>query len=1153
MYKQNKFRVWLRPILKVGCAFSYSLCTCVAAQNSTDLNLSQSPLQAQGVTKPNLMIVLDSSGSMAWSVDSDSYPSSGESSRLDVVKTAANNLLDTIPDESMRVGYATFDGDSGAKIRDNIGLLTTAQRQGIQNSISNTSSGDSTPLAEVMMDIGRYFTYGYGSNERLTLHPGDSYDQTEDSTQSVANIFTRQPAFARDLSAPSSPVVENYCQSNFMIMLTDGEPTLDRSISNHLKDYAVACTEANCSDKEVRVRIGNNYWDSSLYLPDVAAALHDMDLRPDLSESVTEPTKNNVTSYFIGFASSNLSNNSLLTDAARYGGGQYLYAENAASLSSAFNQAIGAISNQVGNQSSVSFNSTKLDAGSVVYFAQFDTGDNSGSLYAYELDPETGRLKDNGEQWEASKKLALKSSGSRQIITSRNGSGVPFQVSDLQMVPQQYEVTVNLTGGSSNQDVTLTVGSDSSTTTTRKYKSGSVTVTTSDTASPIVVSCSGCDSANYVIVNSVGIDGSSDPTRAYLGYSGTSRSYSSISDQGLTELTAQRLDLRTNTSTDSADDLWEDRLGYLRGSTTNDGTGNFRRRGTFTSGDAANRSKLLGDIVHSTPTYVGAPEQNWPDSFSPADDSYAQFAIDYSHRNPMVYLGANDGMLHGFNAETGEEVFSYVPSLIANTDRYQGLHAYTSEDYRHRYYVDLTPAVSDVYINDDWHTVLIGGLRGGGKGYFALDVTNNRGTYDADGNLILGADKLAAAESHASEIVMWEFDGGNDTDRNNLGYSFAVPQIARLNNGRWAAIFGNGYNSENGTAGLFLVYIDAGADGWQAGDWKFIPTGVGALDSGRKNGLSTPRLIDLNDDRIVDRVYAGDLMGNMWAFDLCDKQDDGSCSASDANWGVAHSAAGEAAPLFSVGNGESQHAITVQPLVARNIEVPTGTSPNVLVMFGTGQYLNTNDLEAEGSEPGAFYTVWDKGVANLGQSNLVARNLVSADGGPRSVSDDSDDAIDWDTYYGWYMPLSDASGDYAAERVISGAALRSNTLLFNTVIPNQQPCASSGTGWLMSLDFRTGLPEVGLDRPVVDFNNDGSIDGDDAGYVGKRFVRSCDPGSDCSEDSPAGGDMGTPGESGYIGTTRCTPGSAGGLDCEVFNPKKGEREGRLSWEEFSPE
>ncbi|WP_231759548.1 pilus assembly protein [Microbulbifer elongatus] len=548
------------------------------------------------------------------------------------------------------------------------------------------------------------------------------------------------------------------------------------------------------------------------------------------------------------------------------------------------------------------------------------------------------------------------------------------------------------------------------------------------------------------------------------------------------------LDLRINTSSGVAieDGLAADRVDYLRGDRSNEGkaTDEFRERGS-----------RLGDIVNSTPVYVGESTASWENRDFPEASSYAAFKTASANRTPMVYVGANDGFLHGFNASTsgsnaGKEVIGYMPSVLASTEEELGLHALTSQTYLHKFYVDGTPTVGDAYIGGAWKTVLVGGLGGGGKGYFALDVTN--------------------PSAFGTSTVMWEF---TDSSNQNLGYTYSRPQIGRMSNGKWAAIFGNGYNSHTGDAGVFIVYLDGSGH-------EYLSTSTGSENN--KNGMSTPAIVDSDLNGTIDRIYAGDLRGNMWAFDV----------ETTGAWSVENSA-GTATPLFSIPG----QPITGAPLVARNTANESGASPNVIVTFGTGQYLT--DTDTADTAAGGFYAVSDNGTYGLTTSNLEPRTIgtkliTQATGGVQSHRTLSGNELDWDNKSGWYIPLLSGTTPDGGERVVTRPDLLRNVLFFNTLIPTGQVCAAGGYGWLMSVDIRTGLAPT--DFAVYDANGDGTIDSSDMGVVAEME------------------DEGIPNKPGFVGGKRqYTSTSAGTINDRDINVGGGEREGRLSWEEMTPD
>lgn len=504
------------------------------------------------------------------------------------------------------------------------------------------------------------------------------------------------------------------------------------------------------------------------------------------------------------------------------------------------------------------------------------------------------------------------------------------------------------------------------------------------------------------------------------------------------------------------DNLGPDRLEYIRGDRSAEGSV-FRKRST-----------PLGDVVNSSPVYVGEPASGWPDRdpFGVASTGrYSTFKQNNASRTPIVYAGANDGMLHGFHAGTGEELVSYIPSFVYSSAGDAGLSYLSDPGYDHRFYVDLSPAVSDVYIGDaagsnaDWRTVLIGGMRSGGRGLFALNVTDPSG--------------FDGTSTAAQELVMWEFS------HPDLGFITEPPLVSLVkwgnNDYRWSALVPNGYNNDNGKTGLFVLDIQGGQNGWTEGnDYEFIE--LEALGS----GLSPLRAVDYVDesgalvrDGLVDRVYAGDLNGKMWAVDL---------TGGSNSWGSVYSSGGTAAPLFiaqdSAGNSQP---ITAAPVMGRNIYNTNGSQPNLFVFFGTGRYLT--DTDPTNTAVQSFYGVWDEG-ATVSRSQLAPRSITESESSGTEVRTVDGDSVDWtDTSStarkGWVVDFNIEEG----ERVIESPLVRGEYVLFNTVTPSQSPCQSGGTSWTMALRFDGTTPE----QPVFDVNNDGKIDSNDGIVGGVRY------------------------------------------------------------------
>lgn len=584
--------------------------------------------------------------------------------------------------------------------------------------------------------------------------------------------------------------------------------------------------------------------------------------------------------------------------------------------------------------------------------------------------------------------------------------------------------------------------------------------------------------------------------------------------------TAEKDDLRTNPAGGvDSDTVAQTRLDFLRGDRSNEGAGNLRIR-----------AGRLGDIVQSNPIYVGSPQMGYSDTAPFPTGAvgssvlYSTFKSTEASRQGVIYVGANDGMLHGFNADTGEEVLAYIPSNLFSSSTTRGLHYLTDPNYFHRYYVDLSPTVSDVYVkttaagSPHWATVLVGGERAGGRGLFALDVTDpsafSENTTDAD------------------NTVMWEFTNADDAD---LGYTFSQPTLAMTNvvdasgNHRWAAIFGNGYNDTgSGEAQLFILFLDGGLDGnWTStGDYLKITTGVGT--TANPNGLATPTLVDTDNNGTVDRVYAGDLQGNMWAFDLSD-------TASTGNWGVAYQQGSTPKPLFIAKDASNNpQPITSKPAVVAHPTVANSSSPsnapNMMVYFGTGQYLVTSDKTDTSSQ--TFYGVWDDGDKNLTRSDLVQQTMVS--GYPSNVRVTTQNTVDYTASdKGWYLDLPDTG-----ERVVTNPKVRGNMVFFNTLIPSSQPCSYGGSGWTMLVKQVDGSPP---DDPAIDINGDLVVDDSDQAT-----------NSNGTKGSPSGMqfNQGIPAEINFLGDHAYTPGSSGNIRHDVISLPDEGNTGRLSWREI---
>jgi hypothetical protein len=490
------------------------------------------------------------------------------------------------------------------------------------------------------------------------------------------------------------------------------------------------------------------------------------------------------------------------------------------------------------------------------------------------------------------------------------------------------------------------------------------------------------------------------------------------------------------------------------------------------------RTRKLGDIVHSAPLLVGN----------------------------TIYAGGNDGMLHAFNSLTGAERFAYVPDLVMD-QFYDGADpdkSFFKPGYDHRFFVDLTP-VARRHVDlegdgtSDTYTLLVGGLGKGGKGYYCLDITN------ADNK-----DTTSAINSIA-DMVMWEYPSPATPD-DDMGYSYSMPTIVRTNapssedplKSKWVVLFGNGYESPNGNAVLHILNTDGTL-------LKKIDTGAAGV-----NGLSSPSVVDVDYDLKADYVYAGDLKGNLWKFDIRDED--------PANWDVAYkTSSGDPAPLFQVPG----KPITSKPDVMYHCRAgdtqPGLTCPGYdqiygyMVFFGTGQYLSEADRSNQDSQ--YVFGIWDFGddadnseylgtfdeygptqLSNMDPAIQLLEQTEIYDGYHEghylrilsnnepdwaiacdsTTGQSADPDPDASAHAGWYFKLP-----IVGERIIKDVLIRDNKLIYITFTPDASPCSGGGNSIIHEVDACTGGR---LSFAQFDITGDRAVTSDDLIETGLEDV-----------------------------------------------------------------
>jgi type IV pilus assembly protein PilY1 len=592
------------------------------------------------------------------------------------------------------------------------------------------------------------------------------------------------------------------------------------------------------------------------------------------------------------------------------------------------------------------------------------------------------------------------------------------------------------------------------------------------------------------------------------------------------------------------------RLEYLRGDRSNEintsGVGLYRAR-----------VSVLGDVVDSSPTWVGYPDSPyanvWTDRLYPSNAppengtaTYSQFAATEGTRLNVVYVGSNDGFVHGFEAGSydanhnfvndsatpndGKEVLAYMPGAVLQTIHNSSNPAldFSNAQYAHNFFVDATPDEDDLFYEGAWHTWLVGGLGAGGSAIYALDVTN----------------PSSFSEGNASNVVVGEWTPSNITCSvppspsascgQNLGNTYGQPVIRRLHNGMWGVIFGNGYGSATGDAGIFIMTIDPTSG---AKTFYYLSTG----QSGKNDGIAYPSPADLDGDNVIDYVYAGDLNGNIWRFNLT--------SSNPANWHAS------SAPIFTDPSG---NPITTKVVVGATL-VSQG-SPRVVVDFGTGRKVPLTPTAPATYATGTqtIYGIWDwnmsgwnamssdkyasltTGPTSIGLSNLQQQTLSAAS--QMGVFDDTSNTVCWgdgstctsNPKYGWYLQLPGAQ-----EQVIFNPLLYQGTLFINTIIPPDSSPLNCNpqveTGYTYAVSGTTG----GVVPHLFPDYSDANAAGQNTDPSGSPFVVLAGGGAYVLTQSTAAVNNETVGS----GPFTCPP----GMVCEAHITYHGVTGQRLTW------
>lgn len=776
--------------------------------------------------------------------------------RIQVAREVLTYIINNT--SGVRFGLMQFDTTT----TDHGGMLLAecgSSKETLLNAVGNLRAVTWTPLSETMVEAWDYFS---GSNK--SYYRGSKYN---------------------------SPI-EYYCQKNFIILVTDGEPTRDWTFP----DWVLPAIAGHYDPTPQSGNSGYPY-----YLDGVAWYLNNTDARKNLAGL------QNVSTYTIGFNS----DHPLLKRTAEKGGGLYFTADNKEELFKAIEKVLIDVSERCYSFTSPSVPAVRTVHGNYVYITSFEPNDTpfwKGYLKAYQLEPdgtlkvdESGNPSPESLEWDAGEKLVdpelwkYNSSALRNIKTYINGTMKAFTIDNI-----------------SNNDLKVT------------------------------------------------------------------------------------------------DDIFREKLiAHIRGRDAFD----IDKDGVTDE----ERAWKLGDIFHSNPIIVGSPSRFFKDEgYSGPGGFYEK----NKKRTKIIIVGANDGMLHAFNAGnwdeskadhdegTGIEEWAFIPpSVIKNLQWMVSTHTY---------YVDSSPKVADVWfddnndgvkIADEWRTVLICGLRKGGKHYFALDITDTR-----------------------NPKFLWEFPSTDEIlNELKLGESWSEPAIGKVKlegKEKWVAFIGGGFDSKedrkNGESqategkGLFIIDIKTGS----------LITKISGLEGMNYSFPSPPTAVDINLDGYIDRVYIGDMAGQMWVFDVS--------SENKNEWTGKRLFVAPATPA-------EKHPIYYQPAVAFDQnKIPW-------VYFGTGDRENPNDST---NPPERFYAIKDDGQGSYPRREGDLKDLIGL--GENTF------AKVVDPYKGWFIKLEKADGKH--EKVLAKPAVFNRLVYFTTYSYKQtnDPCKVTGDAKLYIVEYLSG-------------------------------------------------------------------------------------------------
>jgi len=939
-------------------------------------------------------------------------------SRMQAMKTSVSRAFKTL-DNRFRVGFSVISytgATDGATFLGNKTFELAAKNSWFTTLFASDTSG-STPLRGALSKAGRYYgnklsgqvdPVQYSCQQNFTIISTDGYWNQGGETSTYKNIDL-SGSLIGDLDGGSTPrpmyegttassgsladIAKFYYDTDLRTSALGncgGGTSTDFPSGNPdvcTNNVFVSSADKNLKQHMTTFTMGLGAEGTLNYMTDYLTA--NFGDYYDIKNGLGSPTRNWPDPQVSSTSTSVQERIDDLWHAAVNGQGIYFSAKNPDQIIAGFNSALSSITAKLGAAAAAATSTLNPVAGNnFAYVASYTTVKWTGNLEARSINTGTGVVSGNAT-WCVENVVASSCASPGTIVADTSGSSTVYNC----VVPGSTAAACTSPGIFDTGTSECKTQIANACTGTMAAKVG----TTTDTRTIFTAN----DAGNGVIAFDAAY-ASAHPT-----YFAAAR-INALNQWGALSASQQTAAAGTNL------------INFLRGQN------GYEDRAANAAADRLYRARetVLGDALESQPAFISKPVFNYPYA------GYSAYKTAQASRVGTVYMGTNDGMMHAFAASDGTERWAYVPSMVIPN---MWKLASTSYGSNHVNFANGSAVTTDIYCPQNcggatdgtasasWRTILVAGLNGGGRGYYALDIT-----------------------VPTAPTFLWEFTttaGIGKVKDDDLGYSFGQPIVTRKADGTWVVLVTSGYNNTSpgdGFGYLFVLDANTGAI------ISKIGTGVGGV-----SGLA--KIAGWNDEPAgnkVGYVYGGDLLGNVWRFDI------NSATAAAVGTGAVM----KFATLFSDTAATLPQPITTAPVLGKVVN-------KRIVFVGTGQYLQPGDLTT--TQRQTQYAIKDDNATVTlvnPRTSLVNPTLTNnPDGTATRVAtpDASGAKVDFLTGRGWFVDFPDGgSGGVGSERANIDSKLVEGTLLVPTIVPSSTVCSPGGYGWLNYFDYKTGLAVI---------------------------------------------------------------------------------------------